>query len=331
MNDQSPSLARDFFEHLKADGNPQNAVSRIKALINSTPLTFENEWRDFKGEPKFDDIPKIWSKALSGFANTGGGVLVWGIDCRNVGGIDAAQQLRLAKEPAKLLSRLKELLPEATNPPIRGVELEYLIENTSSGEGFVLCHIPESSHKPHRAEFAERNYFIRVGDRFEIAPVSLLRSLFFPETGCDFEVDGGSSIVPREPHKRHELTFSYNIFNNGTGSAYDVVMLIRHFNDGMMDEYRNHWDISSGRSGSRLSCRHPIHPGEIVPAFGIVCGTVQYDPVAKVIAGNCPSPTITFHVYAKDFAPIAGSIIFTRNEIENSLHKRAQPIPIRYR
>ena len=128
-------------------------------------------------------VKKIWSEALSGFANTEGGVLVWGIDARKDSdtGVDRASDLSLVKNPEGFVSRLKELHSQSTDPPISGVDFWFAEDDTSPGFGFVACYVPESKFKPHRAEAAERNYYIRAGDSFHVASVSLLRNLFFPE------------------------------------------------------------------------------------------------------------------------------------------------------
>ncbi len=78
---ERPSIAKEFFLKITCDPDP---VAAIKKLTGSTSPTFETEWRDFKGAAQINDqdAKKIWSKVLSGFANTQGGVLIWGIDAR---------------------------------------------------------------------------------------------------------------------------------------------------------------------------------------------------------------------------------------------------------
>ena len=88
---ERPSIARDFFLKITRDPDP---VEAIKRLVGATPPEFETEWRDFKSGAQINDeaAKKTWSKALAGFANTQGGVLIWGVDARKdqATGIDAA-------------------------------------------------------------------------------------------------------------------------------------------------------------------------------------------------------------------------------------------------
>jgi hypothetical protein len=147
------SLAGDLFARIKEGG-----ASFLKAMVNSKPPTFEEEWREFKGgfsgpsskpQPLCDEkIQDLWSTTLSGFANTSGGVLVWGIDARATPSpddpekkVDAASGLRLVPNPDAFKSRLMELHQTATDPPVVGVQIESIKD--TAGDGFVVCLIPE--------------------------------------------------------------------------------------------------------------------------------------------------------------------------------------------
>jgi hypothetical protein len=108
------SSAEQLFEDLMAG----DAAANLKALVTDPPSVFETDWLDFKDGEHLDDndVKKLWSKALSGFANVGGGVLVWGIEARrDKSGVDAANRLSLVADPAALRSRLMQLHHQALN------------------------------------------------------------------------------------------------------------------------------------------------------------------------------------------------------------------------
>ncbi len=114
---EKPSHAKEFFQKVTLEGIPF-----LKSLIGADPPFFETDWLDFKGaqDLKDNDVKKIWSEALSGFANTEGGVIVWGIDARKdeKTKIDCASGFSLVKDPSAFTSRLKELHSQSTHPPI---------------------------------------------------------------------------------------------------------------------------------------------------------------------------------------------------------------------
>jgi hypothetical protein len=73
---EASSQAQFLFQRYAGTG----AVDLLKSLPNLTDKTFESDWLDFKtGKARDEDIKRIWSKIIGAFANSEGGVVVWGI------------------------------------------------------------------------------------------------------------------------------------------------------------------------------------------------------------------------------------------------------------
>lgn len=70
-------LPNPFMRELEA--NPVSAFRTIDELVESRAA--ENDWREFKGAHTLNDeiVKRYWSENLSAFANSGGGLLIWGI------------------------------------------------------------------------------------------------------------------------------------------------------------------------------------------------------------------------------------------------------------
>ncbi len=279
----SLSNARAYFEHIKSLPDPFNFLSEIPTRFETNPF-FEEEWIDFKGQPQNEeDEKKIWSKVLSGFANITDGLIVWGIDARKTPprGIDAACKLRLISDPQAFESRLRDWIRDATNPPVIGVE--YQSYSNSSGDGFVVCLIPESIHKPHRAEFEHKNYYYRAGDDFLIAEPGLLRTLFYPQSNpyIWLEVDLHYRLKPVDlaiEYQKAPNDFGFNkllnsgtsamslevtLHNDGTATAKDLYIVVES-SDRLNFYQRVDWDISENLLGSAaFLSRRPFHPGEV--------------------------------------------------------------------
>lgn len=130
----------------------------------------EDLYLDFKTLPSAPDLTrddrKNFAIALSGFSNSDGGVIVWGIDARPSPGskVDCAQELRPVADAAGVLSRLQSLTGEATSPLIDHIE-HRLISHTN-GTGFLVTLIPVSDSGPHMALLGEGRYYKRSGDSF---------------------------------------------------------------------------------------------------------------------------------------------------------------------
>jgi hypothetical protein len=227
--------AKFLFEKFSND----KAVALLQSLPNLAERTFEDDWLDFKtGKTQDQDLKRIWSRAIGGFANNEGGVLVWGIRCEKdkSTGVDSVDAVELVPDVFKLKSRLMELRHVATDPPVADIQIRELPISSSSPEGFLVCYIPESNVKPHRSEFANKLFYIRMGDASRECSVSLLRQLFYPKRNPRLQVQVkrvqrprglvlrriGSS--PEGDHIRGIVEFS--ITNIGETSVDDVLFRV---------------------------------------------------------------------------------------------------------
>ncbi len=198
------SQASLFFEALPADDN--EAFQYLEGLLDGS--LNEAEWLDFKNGKDIpnDKVRAIWSKALSGFATSGGGIVIWGIQTKSVDHQDIPENLALVDNPAKLVGLLTTHLRDAVDPPVLGVKS--CIVSRDGKEGFVVCYIPSSDLKPHRAEVQEI-FYIRAGHQHVAASPTLLRQLFFP-------------------HTRPVMELSIDAFDGGPSRGFDVVIRVKN-------------------------------------------------------------------------------------------------------
>ena len=129
----------------------------------------ENLYLDFKliGEAAMSSAndKRNLARALSGFANSSGGLIVWGVDARkNSDGVDCAVALKEIDRVAMLLARLNSLTGDAVDPIVPGVRHRSIV--TAGGKGFGVTLVPESDSGPHMAKLGEDRYFKRSGDSF---------------------------------------------------------------------------------------------------------------------------------------------------------------------
>ena len=122
-----------------------------------------------------------YSKAISGFGNSEGGVIVWGVDCER---IPAEGDVSSGKRPIQKPTRFKSWLESATSgctlPPHEHVQHHVIPSLRNGDEGFVLSLIPKSWRSPHQCivDKHKHRYFMRVGSNFEHVPHGLLAGMF---------------------------------------------------------------------------------------------------------------------------------------------------------
>ena len=104
-----------------------------------------------------------FSRALSGFANSDGGVLIWGVETDKE---DRASSLKPIVAVADFDAKLKKSLLNSVQPFVDGVRIEAILEDDGSGAGYLKVLIPRSEKVPHRAMLADREYFRRSTEGF---------------------------------------------------------------------------------------------------------------------------------------------------------------------
>jgi hypothetical protein len=108
-----------------------------------------------------DSDRKNFSKALAGFANADGGVLVFGIKTtKTTDGVDRATQLHAISDHTQFRARLLDSIFNTTQPVIDGIEIETI--DSTEGSGYVKCLVPQSVRAPHRAVVADHQYWRRT-------------------------------------------------------------------------------------------------------------------------------------------------------------------------
>jgi hypothetical protein len=106
-----------------------------------------------------------FSKAVSGFANADGGVLVWGVETKHSGDHpDRACGLKPLANAAGFRAKLLDSVLNTTQPPVDGVRIE-VVPGEGAGD-YVKCLIPASDRPPHRAMLADREYWCRASNGF---------------------------------------------------------------------------------------------------------------------------------------------------------------------
>ncbi len=101
------------------------------------------------------------AKAISSFANSDGGVIVYGLEAKkDVQGRDVVQAAKPLADPALVQSRILGLVGQLLQPPVEGILVE--ARKKKSKRGYVLVLVPPSDSGPHRSR-PQGAYYRRHG------------------------------------------------------------------------------------------------------------------------------------------------------------------------
>jgi schlafen family protein len=155
----SPALIA-FFESLATELD----INKLTAAREQENIHLEFKQKKVRNEPDLADSDKWqFSRALSGFANSDGGVLIWGIVTDNE---ERAASLAPITGCREFQARLKKSLLNAVQPVVDNVRIEVIPTAENSEIGFVTCLVPASDKAPHRAMLANREYYKRSTEGF---------------------------------------------------------------------------------------------------------------------------------------------------------------------
>ena len=170
--------AEDIFQKLIYFG--EDAIDDF--IVN---LQTEELFLDFKqavstgknGTSLHKDDRKNLAKGISGFGNSEGGVIVWGVECSRDCDIgDVAKAKVKVKNVHRFLSWLENAISGCTIPSHNRVR-NHIISVDKNGDGFVATYIPKSELAPLMTTMGN-NIYIRSGSNNVPAPYSVIAGMF---------------------------------------------------------------------------------------------------------------------------------------------------------
>lgn len=219
------SRAQEIFDRINNEG-----MKAILGFIEDRKaeelfLDFKRASNDGK-DKKFTEIDrKNLAKAISGFGNSEGGVIVWGIDCsRDQSGADVAKALIPIEDPEKFTSLLEGAISGCTIPPHSGVRNIFIKD--SEDTGYVITLIPKSDATPHQS-VVSKHYHIRAGSDFIPTPHDVLAGMFGrrpqPHVFHNFIL-----ATPSMRNEALEIGIGLMVHNEGPGIASDIFAICRN-------------------------------------------------------------------------------------------------------
>lgn len=216
--------AREIFLRLEARG--ESAIDDFIATRKSEELflDFKQSADDGGGRYLHQNDLKSLGRAISGFSNSEGGVLLWGVVARtDEGGADVAVEKRPLADATGFASRIEDAVSKVTIPASIGVRSLAIARADRSG--FVATFIPKSPLAPHQV-VPDGRYLIRAGSSFLPTPHGVLAGLFGrrpePSVFHQFTVEPAQA----EGEGGLELLFGVSLVSEGPGIASEVYLTL---------------------------------------------------------------------------------------------------------
>ncbi|MGI4787343.1 MAG: AlbA family DNA-binding domain-containing protein [Janthinobacterium lividum] len=242
--------AEDLFQRLIHSGE-----ARVEEFFESRQseelfLDFKRSADEGQGRKLHDHDLNNLAKAISGFGNSEGGIIVWGVDCNdknkaNVG--DFPQARKYIQDPQRFASRLEGSVSGRTVPPHPGVRHHPIIASTGGNEGYVATYVPKSYLAPHQTT-GSNDYYIRAGSDFSKTPhgvlagmfgqhpqpaVSLIVTILYPQfqrKGTRIKLPPLMAGIPNDHVMTHDVasvTLALGLESYGPGLTKDLYMTVK--------------------------------------------------------------------------------------------------------
>jgi len=149
------SAARTLFDSIASEQDIQDLIDADE------PETLHLDFKEILDSPnkkQKKERDELLAKAISGFANADGGVLVLGVQ-------NKPRNLKPIAEVKCFEQEVNELLSRLVTYPVPGVETDAVPASSGVGKGYIKVLVPASDLAPHRSQ-KDKNYYRRTGDSF---------------------------------------------------------------------------------------------------------------------------------------------------------------------
>jgi Putative DNA-binding domain len=142
-----------------------NSAKDLMELCSSaTPEGLHLEYKR-KADPNTPSLDKgdkrSIAEAIVSFANSDGGILIYGIESKKIDGLDVAHSLVSIAEIDKFVGEMRLVAELNVSPQVRGLVIEAIPKGDGSGAGFAVCRVPSSEHRPHMSTAPDVHRYYR--------------------------------------------------------------------------------------------------------------------------------------------------------------------------
>lgn len=240
-------------------------AAEVRAMIarkEPEGLTLDYKRFDPSGEPNKHDKDHV-AEVVSGFANSAGGILVWGVATESRPG-DSALPTSVVpiRDPRRAQARIRELASQLVQPPVSGVRVDAI----DMGDGGVVkMLVPQSDDGPHRTAAKDGQYYRRAADRFDAMFHHEIAAAFSRPTRAKLIVRGYwyPNLVVEKPHGYVGGRVTFTLQNVGRAACF--VPYVRVIGDRPPRAIRVANSVGTARTPNfQIIPRPPVNVGSLL-------------------------------------------------------------------
>ncbi|MFH1375451.1 MAG: ATP-binding protein [Patescibacteria group bacterium] len=218
------------------------------------------------------------SRSLSGFANTEGGVIIFGVGSDKKpshGNLDILTQIEPIPNCKKFAQFLESNIPSLTTPPITLSKTKVLTKKKGDTKGVVVVYVPKTKGDPVQTTTSERQFYFRNGHEFIVLPHQMLQKLFAGSESPELHPLLDSEIVELE--KSGFWRVPIIVANESSAEAKNVTVSVCVKNPSSCKEikaerFRDTSKINPQKKIFMTGLTEVVHKG-----LNIIAGTLRFD------------------------------------------------------
>ncbi len=207
------------------------------------------------------DLKNTVANVISGFANAGGGIIIFGISTTQKEGMDLLTQIEPIGLVKKFAKKLEVSIPMLVEPAAK-TAIKIITEKSGDSRGVVLLNVFPTKGDPIR-NIGNNHFFLRTSDQTPQMPYETIRRMFVGGSSPSIITSVSTSLIKRLDDGSWELPFL--VGNTVTFPAKSVTVSITIANSDVCQKitagtsFTDTSNINPGRKIYMINLNTPVH------------------------------------------------------------------------
>jgi hypothetical protein len=202
--------------------NTLNTFEDIQKLIDSGEA--ESQYLECKSpsSPRLDKgLKSELARIISGFSNTSGGIIIWGVKTDRHGNLDILTQIEPIGSIKNFVKELELSIPLLTEPPIQ-TRTKIIKEKPKDNKGLAITYVPITKGDPIRV--TNENFYLRMGDHIEPMPYEVIKRMFIGANTPDLFMVLDPRLIKVDEQGRWKIPITLSNYSNYTAKNTKVAV-----------------------------------------------------------------------------------------------------------